>query len=156
MGGTKIEIDTQENAVGTALRGIMDQNLPAVRAAFRAFPSIKDTDDLLKPWLIEAVTFGNLETIEFLIDEGCDINDTADQGSTSVITAAMLRRRFDLLDVLFKHGADPNLPKTRTLLSAINAGENRLELVKLLVENGADVNLVFDLNGDPDEVPQKW
>lgn len=75
------------------------------------------------------------------------MNATKGNGGTSAIAQA-IHKHPELLPLLFKHGADPKCPKTRTLLSAINAGENHLKLVKLLVENGADIRLSIDLYGE--------
>lgn len=65
---------------------------------------------------------------------GCDINETKDMGCTSAITSA-IPDHIELLPGLLKQGADPNLPRARAILAAINAGERRLEVVKLLVEH---------------------
>ena len=141
------------DALGHAIRGLYRNQIEEVRRAFDAFPDLAKQPEIIgsSTWITHAVTNGQRELLEFFISRGCNVNATEGNGGTSAITQS-LHKHPELLPLLFKHGADPNHPKTRTLLSAINAGENRLELVKLLVENGADVNLVFDLYGDPDSL----
>lgn len=142
-----------DDALSHAIRAFDNNQLEEIRRAFDAYPALAQHHDVMgsTTWVIAAVTDGQRELLEFFISRGCNVNATEGNGGTSAITQA-IHKHPELLPLLFKHGADPNLPKTRTLLSAINAGENRLELVKLLVENGADVNLVFDLYGDPDSL----
>ena len=147
-----INLDSAEKASGTAFRGIIRNDLAAVEAAFKAFPSLKNDKAVMRPWLLEAVSYNRPEIIEHLLLCGCDINDTDERRSISVLTKAIDTNHYELLPLLLKHGADPNVGDTRALLSAINANQRKLETVKLLVEHGADVNLVFDLYGDPDSL----
>ena len=133
-----------DDALGAALRGIAGNEPEEVAAAFRAYPNLRDEKDLSFPWVINAVHNGSSELIELLIRSGCNVNDTSNNGWTSALNVA-IDEHIDLLPLLLKHGADPNLPRTRAIISAINAGERRLEVVKLLVEHGADVNQAFDL-----------
>lgn len=136
------------DARGAASRAMFRQDLETIRAAFEQFPDLKNEDRAF-PWVIDAVNQGSAPTVELLVNLGCDINETKDMGCTSAITSA-IPDHIELLPGLLKQGADPNLPRARAILAAINAGERRLEVVKLLVEHGADVNQAFDLYGNED------
>lgn len=67
------------------------------------------------------------------------------------ISIAVRKKSAELLEVLLNMGANPNTinqdhSKTTALMQCSNF--NALELAKLLIENGADVNII-DKNGDP-------
>ncbi|WP_298793561.1 ankyrin repeat domain-containing protein [uncultured Allomuricauda sp.] len=67
------------------------------------------------------------------------------------ISIAVRKKSVELLEVLLNMGANPNTinqdhSKTTALMQCSNF--NALELAKLLMENGADVNII-DKNGDP-------
>nr|WP_299172059.1 ankyrin repeat domain-containing protein [uncultured Allomuricauda sp.] len=67
------------------------------------------------------------------------------------ISIAVRKKSAELLKVLLNMGANPNTinqdhSKTTALMQCSNV--NVLELAKLLIENGADVNII-DKNGDP-------
>lgn len=146
---TKMVFKTYKDAYRAASQGIVRNKIEDVVTAFTEYPELKNENDRSFPWIIDAVGYGNREMVERLLAFGCDVNETSNRGCTSAITVAISRHP-ELLPLLLSHGGDPNLPDAGAILTAIN--ESGLEAVKLLVEHGADVNQVFDLYGNKDEL----
>ncbi|MBW5397182.1 ankyrin repeat domain-containing protein [Brachyspira pilosicoli] len=124
--------------------------------------------------LIYASENGNLNIMQYLIDNGIDVNGKADDnGDTPLLWAVTGQNPYEASKLLIENGADVNatnnsgvapatilaasIPKVVKLLKdngadldtkfldyyppiAIAAGAGNLEIVKALVENGADVN----------------
>ncbi|GMT20666.1 hypothetical protein PFISCL1PPCAC_11963, partial [Pristionchus fissidentatus] len=59
------------------------------------------------PAVMRAVRRGDLEEMERLVGEGCDLNETNDGGWTALSEAVSLHRP-DLVDFLLQRGADAN------------------------------------------------
>lgn len=107
--------------------------------------------------LIFAVRAGAIDSLQALVDAGADVNSTM-LDRTSMLVLATINAHWELAAVLLEHGADPNAAlQGWTALHQIawsrrwNRGFNlpgpsrtgnldSLELVRLLVANGADVN----------------
>ena len=88
--------------------------------------------------------------IEVFLDAGLDVNwGRRDPGDTPLVLA-LNRGQFETAKYLLSRGADPNLG--RCLIAALNAKANCFEMVKLLVENGVDVNQVWRF-GDEERAP---
>ena len=88
--------------------------------------------------LIAAAKRKDIETLGLLLDAGVDIN--AQDPESEGTTALMICRDEETTRFLIKRGADVNIvrrDKSTALMFAI--GDLNLELVKLLVENGADL-----------------
>lgn len=124
--------------------------------------------------LIYASEKGNINIMQYLIDNGIDVNGKADyNGDTPLLWAVTGKNPYEASKLLIENGADVNAandsgvapatilaastPKVVKLLKdngadldtkfldyyppiAIAAGAGNLEIVKALVENGADVN----------------
>ncbi|WP_239649370.1 ankyrin repeat domain-containing protein, partial [Brachyspira hyodysenteriae] len=124
--------------------------------------------------LIYASEKGNINIMKYLIDNGIDVNGKADEnGDTPLLWAVTGKNPYEASKLLIENGANVNAtndggvapatilaastPKVVKLLKdngadldtkfldyyppiAIAAGEGNLEIVKALVENGADVN----------------
>lgn len=95
-----------------------------------------------------AVAVKDIKLAEILISKGADVNARDDTGHTPLNVATVSNvNSTEMVELLLKHKADPNSnSKLRSpLMSACSNGNG--EMVKLLVENGADVNLS---DGDKD------
>ena len=124
--------------------------------------------------LIYASEKGNINIMKYLIDKGIDVNGKADDnGDTPLLWAVTGENPYEASKLLIENGADVNatnnsgtapatilagsVPQVVKLLKdngadldtkfldyyppiAIAAGAGNLEIVKALVENGADVN----------------
>jgi ankyrin repeat protein len=102
-----------------------------------------------------AVRAGHIQAARVLIDAGADVNATLADG-TSALTLAVMNAQYELAAMLLERGADPNAAAqgwtalhqivwTRrpnygyNLPGAVPTGD-ALELVRMLVKHGADVN----------------
>lgn len=109
-----------------------------------------------KSWLHSAVSHGRTRLIDYLLDKGFNVNLAVNIEQTTPLDSAVLAdaipHRVDMVRTLLARGADPNI--SRPLIYALNSRrgseEIGLELVRLLVEGGADVNRVYDIYGEAD------
>ncbi|KAF5624688.1 ankyrin repeat-containing protein [Fusarium tjaetaba] len=89
----------------------------------------------------------------WLSDGQLDPNECNVQGD-SLLHLAALFGHTDTCRILLKHGADPNLP-TLSILTPLGLaiGHEEVDLVRLLAENGADLNATITPVG---KRPQDW
>lgn len=97
------------------------------------------------PLLHRACYHGYLEIIELLIDNGADINilDKFNMTPLSSIIDGNENNWFECIELLIKKGA---ILKEDILIEAVR-NEIYIEVIKLLLDNGADVDYI-DCNGD--------
>lgn len=84
------------------------------------------------------------EMIEFLAENGADLNEIFELGEetyTNALNVAITADRPDIVEILLSHGADPNYrdPSGRTAL--VYAVVTNEEILKLLLAHGADPNI---------------
>jgi len=103
------------------------------------------------PLLDVAVTSGQLDTVGFLLNKGANPNQPDSTGETPLMWAigrirneVAAETRIEILKMLLKAGADPNLKASSTytsapLLKAASLGQS--EMVSILLAAGADVNV---------------
>jgi uncharacterized protein len=105
--------------------------------------------------LVFAARQGDLESVKLLLEYGADVNQQTEGGWTPLLTAVQ-NRYYGLAAFLLEHGADPSLQNKGGWSPLYIATDNRnieggdyptrkpdrdhLEIIKLLVEHGADVN----------------
>ena len=105
--------------------------------------------------LVFAAREGDLESAKLLIAAKADVNQTTEYGWTPLLTAVN-NRNYQLAKLLLDNGADPNLANKGGWTPLYLATDNRnieggdypvpkpdmdhLDLIKLLLEKGADVN----------------
>ncbi len=89
-------------------------------------------------WLHYAARRGRKNIVEMLISAGIDVNKCVRIGGDSPLNYAVRYGQVSTAEHLISLGATPGV--SRMLIDAINSDENSFELVKLLVEHGADVN----------------
>lgn len=97
-------------------------------------------------WLKTAARHGSVPIIALLLSAGSDIEAGADTCEGPPLASAVRRGQLAAARFLISKGANPLYE--RLLISAINAEQNSLELVKLLVEHGADINREYPFGGD--------
>ena len=90
----------------------------------------------------EQLREANLKIIEFLLDNGADVKVQNDDHETVLLfLCKSYKPNFDLIRKVIKKGAPLNIPAYffTPLTAALHY--DQIELARLLVENGADVNL---------------
>ena len=101
--------------------------------------------------LMRACSERNVEAVEVLLKHGANVNDISDNKDsmvTPLICACRVpcAKSYSIAKLLLEHKADVNTKGTMDgeeespLWATINSGFASLELLKLLVENGADVH----------------
>jgi len=104
-----------------------------------------------EPLLLIAAYSGNVEACKILIAAGADINQRSITND-SVLTNAKLS--VPLIGYLLEQGADPNnwaIFHVFTVYQDITE-ETRLELVKLFVQHGLDINRAYLVFNDPNSL----
>ena len=96
------------------------------------------------PLLIAALHDGASEAVRLMIDKGADVS-AHDRDGISVLEAAATVNNADTARLLLAKGATPNTKDTlgvTPLLQAAWNGQRNSEVVRLLIQHGADVNAV--------------
>lgn len=128
-------------------QAIYEGDLPKVQEILRTDPSQINTPDTTKnnkvP-LLTAVARGYKNIVEFLIDQGADVNMMHEGKGIAPLELAAVFGDRSMAALLIEKGANVNGPREvptgmTPLMMAIESGN--YSLVKFLVENGADVNL---------------
>jgi uncharacterized protein len=89
--------------------------------------------------LVEAVLNNNLKAVTALLVQGADANAKSNVG-IPVLLVAIRRESAPIVEALLKRGADPNVRDADTDFTPILEAIGRVEIVKLLLAAGADVN----------------
>jgi ankyrin repeat protein len=110
-------------------------------------------DDIGFTALMKASRYGEVKTVELLLKSGAEINAQADMGETALFRTIDVNN-YKAAELLLKHGANPNIKETSQDWSALQCAAyyGNLSMVKLLLDNGADVNAV----GKYDQTPLHW
>ncbi|KAK7791171.1 hypothetical protein R5R35_005380 [Gryllus longicercus] len=100
-----------------------------------------------------AVLSGNLDTINLLLKQGAKVNFSSDYQKPTPLDLAILKGDPELVKLLLNAGANVNSssPIIGTPLHVVCADNipNRMELLHLLLSNGADPNLVIESDEGP-------
>lgn len=105
-------------------------------------------DGFAPTWLNVAVLSGDVATVKTLLDLGFDVNALCGKEQSSALGIAIDKNHYEIAVFLLSTGANPNL--SRPMIGALNrdSTDRKMAFVKLLVENGCDVNRIYDLYGD--------
>ncbi len=94
--------------------------------------------------LLGAAARGDLPTLQFLLNRGADVNCRSTQGWTPLLEAS--DANLTAARLLLLHGADPNLVSDRGYSPLMRAaGHGQSDLVRVLIEAGADLELRDEL-----------
>jgi ankyrin repeat protein len=100
----------------------------------------------------DAALYGKLAKVQQLLSEGADPNAITECGKSPLMLAAMYGHK-SVLEALLDAGADPNLGSDEQFEEGTTAlmyiassffASNRAEVIKLLVDRGADLNAQND------------
>lgn len=95
------------------------------------------------PLLIAALHDGASEIVRLMIDKGADVK-ARDGGGLSVLQAAAFSNDAETVGLLLAKGADPNSKDEAgftPLIAAASNGDRNKEVVRLLLQHGANVNV---------------
>ncbi|KAN0137681.1 Ankyrin repeat-containing domain protein [Lactarius tabidus] len=105
---------------------------------------------------------GHLEITRMLLELKADVNSQDDEGSTPLQRASQVQRerKSDIMRLLLDYGANVNVyDKCRNTLLHFAASEGHIEVARMLLERGADVNFKNDEGLAPlqraSQVPQE-
>lgn len=105
--------------------------------------------------LHDAVYWGSMEMVKLLVNSGADLNVVDDAGDTPLATATW-RGKHEALNILLQEeDCDPRIPlgsynsRGRPPLHWAVMEFETMDIVRLLVERGADVNLTANARGSP-------
>lgn len=131
------------------IKEVQSGNLKAIKSLVEKDVKLLQTKDAAGNSLLHLATAAqDIEIVKFLIDKGCDVNAKSNNMETPLHEAAKLVDK-ELTSLLISKGAviDINNAANITPLSAAiyhyengNVTEGRLEVVKLLIEKGGDIN----------------
>lgn len=133
-----------EDEIDDAVRG---GNIDQVRVLITRNPAMLHHDCGVGTWLHVAAKKCNLQMVQALLAMGSNVNALGKSSITGTpLDKAISADCVPVARELLEHGADPNIGDT--LVSAIvGAKPNGLEMVKLLVQHGADINKEYMHHG---------
>ena len=102
------------------------------------------------PLFVAAVS-GNLDVLSCLIENGADVNACSDDQSTPLMIAAKYGH-LKAVNFLIKHGSNIDLRDKRgdqALHHAIREKDDSCDVLRCLIDNGADVNACTNKNATP-------
>ena len=116
----------------------------ALYITFTITPCYADSDkaDSIEAQLVGAAEHGQLAEVKKLLSNGANVNGK--YYSSTALNSAIIKKNADLVALLLKQGADPNLADATStpLIKAVTYFGNP-NIVDLLLKNGADPNLAF-------------
>lgn len=115
--------------------------------------------------LINAARDGHLDVVQYLVEQGADI-EAQDMNRSATVIYSALSGHLDVVKCLVEHGADTEVKDWSGSSAPIKATSLRhLPVVKCLVQQGTDIELQNDIGctalimaaslGDLDTVPNK-
>ncbi|XP_037094837.1 ankyrin repeat and KH domain-containing protein 1-like [Pollicipes pollicipes] len=108
--------------------------------------NIEEVNDEGYTPLMEAAREGHEEMVALLLSQEANINAITEETQETALTLACCGGFVEVADFLIQAGADVELGASTPLMEA--AQEGHLELVKYLMERGANVNAVTQTGGD--------
>ena len=100
--------------------------------------------------LIYASEKGNINIMQYLIDNGIDVNGKADEnGDTPLLWAVTGQNPYEASKLLIENGADVNATNNSGVAPATILAGSVPEVVKLLKDNGADLDTKFTDDDPP-------
>ena len=94
------------------------------------------------PMLNVACRCESLELVKWLVAHGCDVDPVSEDRGYTPLMDAVWKGNADIAGFLIKQGADVNrLSKDGQTMIVLAVGADKIDLCRLLVENGADVDI---------------
>jgi len=136
----------QERMDGQLLEGAQEDNLEKVRDALANGADANAVDSLNNSALIYA---NDIEIARILVEHGADVDHLGDE-ATPLVYAAQYNKK-DMVEFLLSKGADANARDKlgQSPLHRCARWETHIEVAKMLIANGADVNASCLYNRSP-------
>lgn len=153
-GGTPND-DLIRISVGQISTGNISEEIELLQAALDKGANINTRDNTGRTALSHAVSdsyyhhvTGNSEIVEFLLENGADVN-LSDNNDMTPLIWSVTYSNIEFARILLENNADPNIPDGQLDQTPLHIAAEKpfLDLVILLLENGANVNPV-DMGGD--------
>lgn len=125
---------------------ITDQDLASIRAAVQRDPSLLNQQDsrTKRAPLYDAIRSGHLDVVNLLLELGASV-DTVDSRKQTPLHFALTRRRPEIIKSILSKTENVNQQdgrqKATYLMYAIMFQNGNLDLIKTMLQKGADVNL---------------
>ena len=130
------------------MQAALEGNLKTVENALNNDFDVNSTDANKRTLLMLAAYNGHTQMVELLIAKGADIN-MRDTINRTALMFASTGPFVTTVQALLQSGAEPNLTDDQENWTAamMAAAEGQLDVLKVLVANGADLNMV-DVDGE--------
>ncbi len=130
----------------TIFEAIKDKDIEAVKQILEADQEVLNSINEMKlSPLSYAASNNNLEVVKFLIAFGAKVDDETD--AIPPLFSAVAHDNLAIAEILLKNGANPNQKDSLGNTTLHVAAENtNLDLLKLLIDFGGDVNAVNNYN----------
>ena len=134
----------QDHIGGTPLRhAVIHRHVEIVKVLMTKH-TLAELDDFLfrKNALLEASGMGNVEMIEYLVEQGADINEKNSEGTTPLMQCILRNQSKECVSVLLRLGADINVQDKDGFSPLVLAViEGQTETVRLFLDAGASPTL---------------
>jgi uncharacterized protein len=122
------------------VKAVNEGSVEKTSAALMGEASVQSRDKAGTPVLVLAVAARNFDIVKLLIENGARPDDKSKKDETTALTLAAANGDLEIVTYLLDHKANINEPgslRETALIKAVRFQRN--EVVKLLVERGADI-----------------
>lgn len=136
----KIDQETHEVII-KALDGKDTDKLESLCQTVEDFPFGKDSFEVGRHWITNAIDLGSFEAVEWMIRKGVELNFRDDEGYTPIHSCLERQRadKYRILDLLIRSGADVNAHGFNDYTPLHKAAlHDDKKSMRMLLEAGAD------------------
>ena len=130
--------DVGESVLACAIRARCDKE--TLMLLIDSGADIFDFDDEGVSIFDMAVTYDNIEMINFLLEKGIDVNTTSRRSGFTALMAAACYGRVEIAKILLKHGADQTVRDSKGFSAIDFARKMNKKSVLALLDYDADSN----------------
>jgi ankyrin repeat protein len=142
----KATVNLQTNSGLSALH-LAIRNIEIVEILIENGANVNMISETYGTPILQAAIYGHLEVVQYLIEKKADINLSTNNGKTPLMSAVE-QGHFEIVKALLQKTATVNL-QTNSGLSALHLAIRNIEIVEILIENGANVDIISEILGAP-------